>query len=370
MRQPTQSKPEGDEMTVQELDAGRVEEFAGELLGTLNGGMLSLMISIGHRTGLFDTMAGLDPTDSKGIAEAAGLQERYVREWLGSMVTGGIVRHDPSAGTYHLPAEHAAMVTRAAGPDNLASFAQFVAMLGKVETDVVDSFQNGGGVPYSSFPEFQTLMAEESAAIFDATLVDVTLPLVPDLVDRLKAGIEVADVGCGAGHAINLMAAAFPQSRFVGYDFSEEGVAKGSAEAAELGLTNARFEVRDAATLSGPPAFDLVTTFDAVHDQAKPADVLAGIHDALRPGGTYLCVDVQASSHVHENVDHPLGPFLYTISCMHCMTVSLALDGEGLGAAWGEQKALEMLRAAGFPDIDVKTVEGDIINNYYIATKP
>jgi SAM-dependent methyltransferase len=212
-------------------------------------------------------------------------------------------------------------------------------------------------------------MAEESAAIFDATLLESTLPLVPGLVDRLKKGIDVADVACGSGHAINIMAEAFPNSRFVGFDFSVEGIDAGIAEAKEKGLGNARFEVKDVATLSGPPAFDLITTFDAVHDQAQPARVLQGIHDALRPGGTYLCVDVKASSHVHENMDHPLGTFLYTVSCMHCMTVSLALDGKGLGAAWGEQVALQMLRDAGFTDIDVATVEGDILNNYYVATK-
>jgi SAM-dependent methyltransferase len=352
------------------VDAEAAEAFAGQLVGVLNSGMLTLMISIGHRTGLFDTMSRLPAADSGTIAAAAGLKERYVREWLGAMTTGRIVEHDAEAGTFRLPAAHAGSLTRAAGPDNLASYTQFVGMLGKIEDQVVDSFRNGGGVPYSEFPDFQRLMAEDSAQVFDATLVDVTVPLVPGLVERLTAGIDVADVGCGSGHAINLLAEAYPNSRFVGYDFSAEGVAAGRAEAKAKGLRNARFEERDAATLGGPAAFDLVTTFDSVHDQAHPARVLQGIHDMLRPGGTYLCVDVQASSDVAGNVDHPLGTFLYTVSCMHCMTVSLALDGDGLGAAWGEQLALTMLGEAGFSDIDVRTVEGDIINNYYIARRP
>lgn len=346
------------------------EVFAGELLGILNAGTLSLMISVGHRTGLFDTMSGLAPSTSAEVAEAAGLQERYVREWLGAMTTGRVVDHDPQAGTYFLPPERAGFLTRSAGPNNLASTAQFVAMLGRVESKVVESFRTGGGVPYSEYPEFQELMAEDSAMVFDATLLDVTVPLVPGLHERLTTGIDVADVGCGSGHAINLLAQAYPASRFVGLDFSEEGVAAGRREASEKGLSNARFEVQDAAELTGPPAYDLVTTFDAVHDQAHPARVLQGIHDVLRPGGTYLCVDVQASSHVHDNLDHPLGTFLYTVSCMHCMTVSLALGGDGLGAAWGEQLAKQMLGEAGFTDITVHTVEGDIVNNYYVATRP
>ena len=350
-------------------DDAAVQAFAGQMLGILNSGMLTLMISVGHRTGLFDTMSRLPAADSPAIAAAAGLQERYVREWLGAVTTGGIVEHDAAAGTYRLPQAHAAMLTRAAGPDNLATLAQYVPLLAKVELPLVDAFRQGGGVPYSAFPEFQQLMAEESAQVFDATLVDRTVSIVPGLRERLTDGIDVADVGCGSGHAINLLAAAFPSSRFVGFDFSEEGVAAGTAEAAAQGLRNARFEVRDAASLTGPAAFDLITTFDAVHDQAHPAAVLNGIHDLLRPGGTYLCVDIQAASDVAGNVDHPLGTALYTISCMHCMTVSLALDGDGLGAVWGEQLALSMLRDAGFSEIDVHQVEGDILNNYYVARR-
>lgn len=350
-------------------EAEAVEAFADELLGVLNSGALTLMISLGHRSGLFDVMSGLPPADSATIARAAGLHERYVREWLGAMTTGRIVSYDPDTGTYRLPAAHAAMLTRAAGPDNLAAMAQFVPLLARVEGQLLECFEHGGGVPYSEYPEFQRLMAEESAQVFDATLLDVTVPLVPGLPEQLAAGIDVADVGCGSGHAVNLLAEAFPRSRFVGFDFSEEGVAAGTAEAAAKGLRNARFEARDVATLSGPPAFDLVTTFDAVHDQAHPARVLKGIHDILRPGGTYLCVDVKASSEVGGNLDHPLGPFLYSVSCMHCMTVSLALEGEGLGAVWGEERALQMLRDAGFVDIDVHNVEGDILNNYYVARR-
>ncbi|HVE64480.1 MAG TPA: methyltransferase domain-containing protein [Mycobacteriales bacterium] len=348
-------------------DPVAVEEFAGRLLGVLNSGALSLMISVGHRTGLFDTMSGLAASDSQTIADAAGLHERYVREWLGAMTTGRIVEHDPVAGTYSLPAPHAAMLTRAAGPDNLGSSTQYLAVLGQVETEVVERFRSGGGVPYGEYPRFQQLMAEDSALVFDATLLEVTVPLVPGLPERLSAGIDVADVGCGSGHAINLLAERYPSSRFVGYDFSSEGIAAATAEAAAKGLRNTRFEVRDAATLTGPAAYDLITTFDAVHDQAHPARLLQGIHDLLRPDGIYLCVDVGASSAVHQNLEHPLGTFLYTVSCMHCMTVSLALDGDGLGAMWGEELALSMLADAGFRDVEVRRVDGDILNNYYIA---
>ena len=353
----------------QTIDQAKAEAFAGQMVGILNGSILALMTSIGHRTGLFDKMANLPPSTSEQIAQATDLNERYVREWLGAMVTGRIIEYDSSSKTYRLPPEHAASITRAAGPNNLAAFLQFTALMGNVEDDIIDCFRNGGGVPYSAYPKFQQLMAEESAQVTDATLIDVTLPLVPGLVDRLKSGIEVADVGCGQGHAINLMAKSFPNSRFTGYDFSEEGIAAGKAEASQWGLTNAEFEVKDAATLDGSRKFDLITVFDAIHDQAQPRRVLNGIAEALKPDGVLLMVDIQASSNLEENMEHPLAPMLYGVSTMHCMTVSLALDGEGLGTVWGEQKARELLTEAGFNQIDVEHVEGDIFNAYYICRK-
>jgi SAM-dependent methyltransferase len=352
-----------------DAQAGISAEFAKRMIHMLNEAMLALMVSVGHRTGLFDAMATMPAATSADIASRAKLDERYVREWLGAMTTGRIVNHDDATGTYSLPADHAAWLVRAAGPDNLAVEAQYVGLLALVEDQVVDCFRSGGGVPYSSFPKFQGLMAEDSGAVRDATLIDVTLPLVPGLTDRLAEGIDVADVGCGSGHAANLIAKAFPRSQVVGFDFSDSGLAAAREEAERDGLTNVRFSKRDAARLGETGRFDLITTFDAVHDQARPDLVLAGIADALRPGGVYLCVDVAASSKLSGNMDHPLGPFFYTISCMHCMTVSLADGGMGLGAMWGEQKALEMLSDAGFTSVNVEHVDGDIVNTYFIATK-
>ena len=356
-------------MATQELNQEDVKAFAGKMVGILNDAGLALMTSIGHRTGLFDTMAGMAPSTSEQIAQATGLNERYVREWLGAMVTGGIVDVDATSHTFHLPPERAACLTRAAGPHNIATPMMFVALLGKVEDQIVDCFRNGGGVPYSVYPQFQQLMAANSAQVHDASLVDTILPLVPGLVERLNDGISVADVGCGQGHAINVMAKAFPNSRFTGYDFSEAGVEAGWNEAHAWGLPNAFFRVQDAAKLDVENEYDAIVVFDAIHDQAQPRTVLKNIHRALKPNGTFLMVDVKAASEVADNVNHPLGPFFYSVSTMHCMTVSLSLDGEGLGAVWGEQKARELLAEAGFALQEIKQVEGDIINSYYIATK-
>ena len=353
----------------QNIDQDRSEAFAEYMLGVLNSAGLSLMISIGQKTRLFDLLAQLPPSTSERIAQAAGLQERYVREWLAAMVTGRIMEYNAASRTYRLPAEHAAWLTRATGPNNLAFQTQYIVLLASVQDGVVECFSKGGGVPYSSFPQFQRLMAEDSAQVVDASLLQVTLPLIPGLVERLQAGIDVADIGCGSGHAINVMAQAFPKSRFVGYDLSPEGIAAARVEAKRLGVTNTRFEVQDVSVLDTPGRYDLITAFDSIHDQARPAQVLASIARALRPRGIFLMVDIAASSQLEENMDHPLAPFLYTISCNHCMTVSLAANGEGLGTMWGEERARQMLSAAGFTQLEVKHVEADFSNSYYIASK-
>ena len=330
---------------------------------------LALMVSIGHRTGLFDTMATLPASTSAEIAAAASLDERYVREWLAAMTTGRIVNYDAERHAFSLPAEHAEWLTRSAGLNNLAIGTQYVGLLGMVEDQIVDCFRHGGGVPYSAFPRFHAVMAEDSSAVHDETLVDVTLPLVAGLTDRLREGIDVADIGCGSGHAVNLMARAFPRSRFTGFDISDTALTAARDEAASMSLANARFVARDAAGLGETAAFDFITTFDSVHDQARPDAMLAGIASALRPGGTYLCVDFRASSDLARNLDHPLGPFFYAISCMHCMTVSLADGGMGLGTMWGEEVATQMLRAAGFGSVEVEHVDGDVTSTYYICQR-
>jgi 2-polyprenyl-3-methyl-5-hydroxy-6-metoxy-1,4-benzoquinol methylase len=356
-------------MSTEALDQNKAEEFAERMLGVLNDGALALMTSIGHRAGLFDAMAGLPPSTSEQIASAANLNERYVREWLAAMVVGGVVEHDPEDGTYHLPPEHAAFLTRAATPDNIAVTAQFIPVLASVEDRIVESFQKGGGVPYSAYTRFHEVMAEDSGQTVVAALTDYILPLVPGLTRRLEAGLDVLDVGCGSGRTLNLMARKFPDSRFVGYDFSEEAIARARAAAQERGTTNVRFEVKDVATLDEEARYDLITTFDAVHDQANPAKVLEGIAAALREDGVYLMQDIAGSSHLHNNLDHPLGPFMYTVSTMHCMTVSLAQGGAGLGAMWGEEKAKEMLREAGFGEVRLERLPHDIANSYFVARK-
>jgi 2-polyprenyl-3-methyl-5-hydroxy-6-metoxy-1,4-benzoquinol methylase len=358
--------------TLSTFDAAKAENFATKLLATLNHGATCLMISIGHRTGLFDVMSGMAPSTSQEISKRAGLDERYVREWLGAMVTGGLVELEPETFRFRLPDEHAAFLCRASAADNMAAFTQYVAVLGGVEDDIVNCFRHGGGVPYEKFPRFHTVMAEDSGQSVLSSLESHVLPLVPGMIEELAEGAGLLDVGCGSGRIVNRLAELYPKSSFTGLDLAGEAIRAARAEARSKGLANVRFEAVDLSDfdhMAEPDAFDFITAFDAVHDQAQPLRLLKGVCRALKDDGTFLMQDIRGSSHLAKNLQHPLGPLLYTISCMHCMTVSLAQGGEGLGAMWGEEKAREYLHQAGFRSVQKRELAHDIQNNWYVVTK-
>lgn len=352
-----------------QLDQTQSDAFAERLVGIINDGALGLMISLGYRTRLFDVMEGREPSTSREIADAAQLHERYVREWLGAMVTGKIVDYHPADKTYRLPAEHAAWLTRQNAPNNVAVTAQWLTMIGQVEDRIVETFKKGGGLQYSEYNRFNEVMADESSQTVVTPLIETLLPLVPGLTAKLEQGINVLDIGCGRGRAMIALARHFPNSRFTGYDFLPEAVREAESEAARLGLTNVAFMVQDAAAIDEQERYDLIFTFDSVHDQADPAALLKNIFTALKPDGVYFCQDIAGSSQVENNIDHPVAPLMYAISTTHCMSVSLAQNGAGLGTMWGKELATQMMREAGFTSVELKELDHDFINYYYIVRK-
>jgi SAM-dependent methyltransferase len=351
------------------FDVERADAFSERMVQTLNDAFIAMMLSIGHQTGLLEKMATLPASTSDEIARASGLDLRNVVEWLDTMVVSRIVDYDPATCRYHLSAEHATSLTQHGDAPNLAPQMPWISCMGEVEPRLVQAFRDGRGVPYTEYARFHGIMNQANGQVFDNTLVDVTLPAIPRLVERLERGIDVLDVGCGSGHAINLMARAFPNSRFCGYDFSAEGIAAAEAEAKDWNLANVRFEVQDAAQIDDHEAFGFIASFDAIHDQARPRRVLANIARALHADGIYLMVEPRAATPVEENLESPMAPFLYAISAMHCMQVSLAYEGEGVGAAWGDQMAREFLKEAGFQEPVSYPVAGDVMNTYYVARR-
>ncbi len=354
--------------STESIDEAAIGEFAERLIGVFTGSALSYMIDLGHRTGLF-AAAAVGPATSQQLADRADLNERYVREWLGAVTTGGIFEYDADNKTYWLPREHAAVLV-GEGPDNLAPVSYLTTMLGKNLVQVAEAFRTGGGVAYDKFlPDAHVAMDALWQPLYNNVLVPELLPLAPGVTEALRAGARVADVGCGAGNALLVLAAEFPNSTFVGYDIDPQGIARGAEAAAARRLTNLSFVECDAATLKFDEPFDVIFVFYSMHDQAEPLTVLERIHDALVPGGTFVMDEPSLSSNLEDNIGHPMAPFIYAVSTLHCMTVSLACGGAGLGTAWGEQTARQLLRDAGFGDVAVHDAPSDPGNSVFVTTR-
>jgi len=360
--------------------AVRRDAFAQKMIDILNGGAVNAAMSIGYRTGLFDAMDSMDaPKPLETLAKKAGLQERYVREWMGVMVTAGIVEVSRTSGGdnfYLLPKSHGDLLARRSGNANMGVYTQEIPLLtASVMEEVVKGFSSGRGVSYDRYPKFQSFMAELADAKHQQVLVDKFLPSVDNgrMVERLVNGIRVCDLGCAQGVALLLMAAAFPKSRFTGIDVSREAIEKAQKDAERQNLSNAAFVLLDAAILTDREDyrehFDYVTAFDAIHDQTRPMDALKGVYRILAPGGLFSMVDIAARTDVADNMDHPMGPFLYAVSLLHCMPVGLSDDGMGLGMMWGREKAVEMLKAAGFRSVQVEEIPDDPFNLHFMCRK-
>lgn len=336
--------------------------------GWINGAAITLGLDVGHRAGLFDLAAEAGPATSAELASTGGLSERHVREWLGLMTVAGVFSYRPTDRRYTLEPGFA-MFLVGDSPLNMGPVAGGPRFLAQFVPEVVRTVREGGGIPYEACrPDFTEFMDALSRRDFDFRLIDVDLAAVPGLVERLRAGIRVCDIGCGTGHAVNVMARAFPPSTFLGYDFAADAIAAAEAEARRWGLGNARFEVRDVTALPADASFDLVTAFDTIHDQSRPRQVLAEARRVLADDGVFLMVDINASSHLEENVAHPMGPFLYATSLFHCMQVSLAVGGEGLGTAWGRQLAEQLLTEAGFGSVELpETAIPHPVNSLYVC---
>lgn len=343
------------------------ERFAEHVGDVINAGAVAAMMSLGHRAGLFEALAGAAPADSGTIAGWSGLNERFVREWLAVMVTGRIIDYDPVNGFYSLPESHAACLVPGAAFGNLAVYAQHISLLGKVEDQTLNSLKTGEGTHYGSYPCFHEIMAEDSDQTVAEGLSEFILPLIPGIVEKLEQGINVMDAGCGRGHAMIELARRFPASNFTGYDLGADAIGHARETAHSEGLNNVTFEARDLTGYSEPGRFDLITSFDAVHDQKDPQDLIRGLHSSLKPGGIYLMQDIGGSAQLENNLDFPMAALLYSISCAHCTPISIGQGGEGLGTMWGWETAEAMLQEAGFSPVEKHVLQHDPLNVWFVS---
>ena len=359
-----------------ELDEKKKEAFSGRLVEILNHGALNLALGMGYELEIFEALeAAPSPLTAEELARAAGLHPRYVREWLGIMVTGDIVdlhAEEGEAERYSLPPEHAASLTRNAGAGNMGVYTQEIPLLTRIASQAVtQDFRDGQGVPFSAYPKFQDFMGELSDAKHADVLVQHFLPGVDNgkLVEELEAGIRVCDLGCGQGFALELMAKAYPNSTFTGLDNDDPSIEV--AKKREAGLSNLEFVRADAAALIGDQAwkdrFDYITAFDAIHDQCRPLEALESVVHMLAPGGHFSMVDIDARTSHAGNMSHPMAPFLYTVSLLHCMPQGLCDNGLGLGMMWGRERATALLEEAGFSQVELCEMEHDSFNLHYFC---
>lgn len=358
---------------MQEAPATSTDEaagaFTGRVLTDTAAATAVVMAALGDRLGLFKCLAADGPATSGVLAARTGLEERYVREWLNGMYAAGYLTFDAAGSTYAIPDSHVPTLAAEPGPAFFGGVHQ--ELLGAIQRydAVAEAFRSGGGVhQHDLHPDVAVGTARFTAAWHEHLLVQEWLPLVPELRAMLQRGADVADVGCGAGLACVTLAREFPQSRFVGYDISVEAVEAAQLRAkAERVDDRVTFEVLDASR-GLPQMFDVVTTFDVVHDAAAPLALLRSIRDALREGGRYLCLDINCSDETAENVG-PIPTLLYGFSLLYCMTTSLAEDGAGLGTLGLPESVLRSMAAeAGFAD--VRRVEMDNpFNSLYEVTR-
>lgn len=378
-RPSTVHQPEHEGSTVPvRLDNEKIQAFGGRMLTFLNNGALTLMISIGHKLGIFEAMAVMPSASSHQLAHATKLHERYVREWLATMFVGGIVsmadtddKNDDHR--YYLSPEHAAFLTWGRGPENIAVLSQYISILSSFEEKSIHCFKTGTGIPTNEFGDLKSIMAADSAQTIASSLVDWILPLGEALViPGLKSGIDVLEVECGTGINLITLAKEYPRSWFTGYDSSPANIALAREAYEREKLQNIRFKCLQITESSESSAYDLITCFGGLVETGNAKNVVKRIYQALRLGGTFLLQDVAASSDAKANRGHPAGPLLYTISVMFSVPSTIFKTGndeEAVGIMWGNDRALSLVRDVGFKCDGVRQLPDDLCNVFFFCSR-
>lgn len=333
------------------FDPEQAKRTAERVLGLLESTFVSAMVYLGDRMGLYHTMSGAEPLTSEELARKTGLHERWIREWLHSQATAGLLDYK-GEGRFSLSPAAALVLADEASPFFLAggfcALPQQMAVLERLP----ESFESGVGLPYDAFgPEGARGIERLLAPWFRTQLVPVALPKLEGIVPLLQSGAKVADVGCGAGVALIEMAKAYPHSAFHGYDISQHALARAETHKAQAGVRNVTFHNATVSPLPGDASFDFITTFDCLHDMPHPAVVMRAIRHAIKPSGTWLIADVHGQPTFEDNLTkNPLAPLMYSASVLCCMSSALSEPGgAGLGAlGFPEPVARQMVTEAGF----------------------
>ena len=329
------------------MNEERLNAFLGKAVGDLGSAISAVLISIGDSLGYYRALAS-GPMTSALLAEKTGTHERYAREWLGNQAAGGYVEYEPATQRYFLNDEQRACLADPNGPIDLPGAYEIVRDLFHVRDQALENFRTGKGMEWG---EHHACLFHGTERFFRAgynmNLIGSWLPAFGGLVERLKAGVRAADIGCGHGASTILMAKSFPNSEFIGIDYHAPSIDTARRRAAEAGVNNAHFEVADATSYAGKD-FDFIAFFDCLHDMGDPEGAARHVLETLDPSGTWMIVEPFANDKLEDNLN-PIGRVFYSASTMLCTPASLSQEvGLGLGAQAGEGRLAKVLHSAGF----------------------
>lgn len=337
---------------VQAFDPAKIESFSTKIMKDTGSFMFGLLAYIGCEVGIFSEMVRLGPTTLENLAGEGKFDERHLKEWLGAMVAGEYVSYDPESEKYWLAPENAAVLVDRESPYFMGGFFKLAVSNTDVVPKLMQVMRDGGGVHQSEYPlEFYAAMEDESKPRYQHHLVDAWIPGIPALEAKLKGGARVLDIGCGGGIAMTSMAKRYPESRYEGCDIHPYSIERAKSNAVERGVADRVTFTVSGGDDFGEKQYDVITTFDVIHDSIDPKGLLAGINKALKPGGIYLMVEMKIGDKLEDNIGD-WGKFLYSVSFLYCMTTSLACGGAGIGACMGQKKAKELCMEAGFKSFE------------------
>lgn len=347
------------------LDRDKATAFVEQVTRFAAGATTIGLLAIADRTGLLQSMNGAEPRTATETALRAGTDERYTREILSGLVAAGVVDYDAADKTFLLPDEHAAVVADDRSPYSMSGWFDMIPEAITHLDEIAEATRSGGGVSFEEFSERMTIGIDRAnGPSMTFLLTRRWLAAMPDVVEKLEQGALVADIGCGSGAAIAAMAHAYPNSEFIGYDIDELSIERAKLRTQDL--DNARFECRGWDALPDRAPFDLITTFDVVHDLASPHDAVAAIRSSIHNDGTYFLMEPRCSPALEDNLNERAA-LLYGVSTFYCLTQSLARGGAGLGAAWGPYQAEQLCRSAGFSAFEELPIDNPFSSFYRVT---
>jgi 2-polyprenyl-3-methyl-5-hydroxy-6-metoxy-1,4-benzoquinol methylase len=336
------------------VDKQRTKQFMHKVVGDVATALAAALVIVGDRSGLFKAMAEKGPMSAEDLATRGGIPKRYAEEWLNAMASAGYVDHDASSDRFTLPDEHAQFFVDPNSEYYLGGLVGSVPALASMAPRIAEALHRGEGVSFAEFGrDLPVTLEQMNRAVYEARLTRTWLPALPAVHERLQKGGRAIDVGCGTGIVPITLAKAYPGASFAGLDLDAPTIAIARQYAEDEGVAaRVSFIVGSAETMPISPAWDLVTTFDVIHDLPQPRATLARIRSALSSGGSYLMVEPRVADALEDNRGNAFARMFYGMSCLHCVPQSLAQGGPGLGAAWGETQARALAREAGFASFE------------------